>query len=425
MKEVAITLPKLGESVADATLTTWLVQVGEEVTKDQILCEVGTDKVETELPSEFNGIVVNLLCNEGDVINVGEPLLVIKTNDEIAAQLPVDQVLAAQEIKEQSQTKSSSPKIEPTGLSVKGDVVPRELSDEVGFLSPVVRKMVVANAIAPADLVKIKGSGANGRIAKKDIEAFLSAERQKMKKPSKRNLQLVEGDEVKPLSRTRQIIAEKMQEASQWIPHVTTFVDIDVSALMQERENQKQQFIEQHQTKLTYTHYMMYFVVEALKQFPALNSWMNDDEWIIKKDINLAFAIAVSEEKLIVPNIKAAQNFSFIDLVKAVNSISEKAKLNQLKADDLQHSTFTVSNTGIFGSMMGTPIISAPQVAIIAFGEILRKPVVQIQNGQEQIVASNVMTASISYDHRVIDGKLASQFLKYLKDSIESFGLTN
>ena len=425
MKEVAITLPKLGESVADATLTTWLVQEGEEVTKDQILCEVGTDKVETELPSEFNGIVVNLLCNEGDVINVGEPLLVIKTNDEIAAQLPVDQVLAAQEIKEQSQTKSSSPKIEPTGLSVKGDVVPRELTDEVGFLSPVVRKMVVANAIAPADLVKIKGSGANGRIAKKDIEAFLSAERQKMKKPSRRNLQLVEGDEVKPLSRTRQIIAEKMQEASQWIPHVTTFVDIDVSALMQERENQKQQFIEQHQTKLTYTHYMMYFVVEALKQFPALNSWMNDDEWIIKKDINLAFAIAVSEEKLIVPNIKAAQNFSFIDLVKAVNSISEKAKLNQLKADDLQHSTFTVSNTGIFGSMMGTPIISAPQVAIIAFGEILRKPVVQIQNGQEQIVASNVMTASISYDHRVIDGKLASQFLKYLKDSIESFGLTN
>ena len=425
MKEVAITLPKLGESVVDATLTTWLVQEGEEVTKDQILCEVGTDKVETELPSEFNGIVVNLLCNEGDVINVGEPLLVIKTNDEIAAQLPVDQVLAAQEIKEQSQTKSSSPKIEPTGLSVKGDVVPRELTDEVGFLSPVVRKMVVANAIAPADLVKIKGSGANGRIAKKDIEAFLSAERQKMKKPSKRNLQLVEGDEVKPLSRTRQIIAEKMQEASQWIPHVTTFVDIDVSALMQERENQKQQFIEQHQTKLTYTHYMMYFVVEALKQFPALNSWMNDDEWIIKKDINLAFAIAVSEEKLIVPNIKAAQNFSFIDLVKAVNSISEKAKLNQLKADDLQHSTFTVSNTGIFGSMMGTPIISAPQVAIIGFGEILRKPVVQIQNGQEQIVASNVMTASISYDHRVIDGKLASQFLKYLKDSIESFGLTN
>lgn len=425
MKEVAITLPKLGESVVDATLTTWLVQEGEEVTKDQILCEVGTDKVETELPSEFNGIVVNLLCNEGDVINVGEPLLVIKTNDEIAAQLPVDQVLAAQEIKEQSQTKSSSPKIEPTGLSVKGDVVPRELTDEVGFLSPVVRKMVVANAIAPADLVKIKGSGANGRIAKKDIEAFLSAERQKMKKPSKRNLQLVEGDEVKPLSRTRQIIAEKMQEASQWIPHVTTFVDIDVSALMQERENQKQQFIEQHQTKLTYTHYMMYFVVEALKQFPALNSWMNDDEWIIKKDINLAFAIAVSEEKLIVPNIKAAQNFSFIDLVKAVNSISEKAKLNQLKADNLQHSTFTVSNTGIFGSMMGTPIISAPQVAIIGFGEILRKPVVQIQNGQEQIVASNVMTASISYDHRVIDGKLASQFLKYLKDSIESFGLTN
>lgn len=409
---VSITLPKLGESVADATIISWLKQPGDFIAKDECIAEVATDKVDTDLPSEYEGVLESILVQEGESAKVGSAIATIRVEGEI--------------------THKQGPAIDNTTNQPTVGKTPsnsnqagRNLNNQAPcFLTPVVRNIAAEAGLTPEDLTKIPSSGANNRITKKDILAYLAPPKtqtgQVTQANPKLNLEITPDDDLITLSRMRKLIGAHMVKASQIVPHVTSFSSADVSNLVKWRDASKDQFSQENGVKLTYTHIIMQKVVEQLKEYPKLNAWMNgDDEFIVKKHINLGFAAATPDENLIVPNVKNAGIMDLPALAKSVNTLGQAAKNNTLKPEDIERTTFTVSNTGIFGSLMGTPIISVPQVAILALGEIASAPSVIIENGEEKLAIRKKMFLSLSYDHRVIDGAYASKFLKGLKQALE------
>jgi 2-oxoglutarate dehydrogenase E2 component (dihydrolipoamide succinyltransferase) len=410
---VSITLPKLGESVADATIISWLKQPGDFVSKDEYIAEVATDKVDTDLPSEFEGVLESILVQAGKSANVGSTIATIRVEGEIAQD--TTKPLPNKETKAVSH---ASP-------SISNNAGKELNSSTSSFLTPVVRNIAAEAGLTTEDLAKIPTSGSNNRITKKDILSFLSPPQVQAapvgQNNPKQNLEITDGDDVIVLSRMRKLIGAHMVKASQIVPHVTSFSAADVSDLVAWRDNTKDVFTKENGVKLTYTHIIMKKVVELLKEYPKLNAWMNgDDEFILKQNINLGFAAATPDENLIVPNVKNAGSLDIVGLAKSVNALGQAAKSNNLRPSDIERTTFTVSNTGIFGSMMGTPIISVPQVAILALGEIASAPSVIIENGKEKLAIRKKMHLSLSYDHRVIDGAYASKFLKGLKKALET-----
>src|SRR5690606_7613724 len=294
--------------------------------------------------------------------------------------------------------------------------------DGKSFLSPVVRRIAAENGLEIDDLKQIKPTGENGRIRKADILKFLKKDEKpiQQKVSTKLNLNIQPEDKVESLPRIRQIAAEHLQTSYQIIPHVTTFSEVNVTNLVNHREKIKEDFQKENGVKVTYTHFIMKAVIDTLTEFPKFNAWMNEDELIIKNDINLGFATALPDGNLIVPNIKKVNDLSLKEIIENVNLIGNNAKSNKLKSSDIQDTTFTVSNTGIFGSLAGTPIISRPQVAVLALGEIRSGAGVITVDGKEELAVCKMMMLSLSYDHRVIDGALASQFLTSLKKRLES-----
>lgn len=410
---VSITLPKLGESVADATIISWLKQPGDFVAKDECIAEVATDKVDTDLPSEFEGILESILVQEGETANVDSVIATIRVEGEVLQVAP------------SSLPTAKTNTVTSTSTSVSHDAGRKLNSNIPSFLTPVVRNIAAEAGLTPEDLAKILTSGSNNRITKKDILSFLAPPQVQaapvIQTNPKQKLEITDGDDVIILSRMRKLIGAHMVKASQIVPHVTSFTAADVSDLVTWRDNNKDVFTKENGVKLTYTHIIMLKVVELLKEFPKLNAWMNgDDEFIVKENINLGFAAATPDENLIVPNVKNAGSLDIVGLAKSVNALGQAAKSNNLKPSDIERTTFTVSNTGIFGSMMGTPIISVPQVAILALGEIASAPSVIIENGEEKLAIRKKMHLSLSYDHRVIDGAYASKFLKGLKKALET-----
>ncbi|MBP7173114.1 MAG: 2-oxo acid dehydrogenase subunit E2 [Cloacibacterium sp.] len=410
MKSIHITLPKIGESTTEAKIVEWLKAPGELIQKDEMFVVIGTDKVDSELFSEYEGVLQEILVKNGEECLVGQAIAIMEVKDEVFVAKeaePVDVSI----VKETQEIPRKSPLLDKNlGLN---------------FLSPVVRKMASENNLTLYDLQKIQGSGENGRIRKQDVEAYLfPAQKSSLSSISieeKMVLKIEEGENLEPLSKMRKIIAEKMEKSWRSIPHVTTFIDADVSNLVKYRENIKGQFLEKTGTKLTYTHLLMKCVIDALQLYPQLNSWFNNEEWVEKKNINLGFAAALPDGNLIVPNLKNAQLLSVEDIAKQVSEIASRAKNARLKPDDITDTTFTVSNTGMFGSKMGTPIISQPQVAVLALGNILKSPWVITENQEEKLAIREIMALSISYDHRVIDGALASKFLMEVKKNIEAY----
>lgn len=411
---VSITLPKLGESVADATIISWLKNPGDFITKDEMIAEVATDKVDTDLPSEFEGTLKEILVPAGGVALVGAPIATIEVECDIAPSTTAQEKSIS---KNNVQAEKEENEVAESSIQSK---LPKHLS-------PVVRNIAAEAGLSPDELKNIPASGSGQtRITKKDILKYLNPEVAVQPKASnpKRELPIASGDEVITLPRMRKLIGEHMTQSVQTIPHVTTFAQIDVTNLVNYREQNKAQWQEENKVKVTYTHLIMKSVVKALQAFPKLNAWMNgDDEFILKKDINLGFAAATPDENLIVPNIKAAQQYDLFGLAKEVSRLGTAAKTKNLAPTDIEQTTFTVSNTGIFGSMMGTPIISIPQVAILALGEIASGPAVVNENGEEKLAIRKLMHVSISYDHRVIDGAYASKFLKSLKEGIEELAV--
>lgn len=414
MKSVPIRLPKLGESVTEATIIEWMKQEGDEVQKDEFLVSVATDKVDTDLPSEYTGKLEKILKPAGSVVKVGEPIAYILTEDEVIEEdydVPFHSTHGnVSEIDQRS--------------NHQDQVVDIPKFSQGKFLSPVVREIIKSHGMSLEEIEKIPATGASGRLTKKDILAYLQSKTSQLVSANQRTpIRLIkeEGDREVPLSRVRKVIADNMLRSQQEVPLVTTFVECGVDKLLQVRNALKDEFFYQHGLKLTPTHLMMMCVIHTLGEFPLLNSWFNGEELLQKSNINLGFATAIPDGTLVVPNVKKAQTLSLLELCRSVNELAHKARNHQLSSDDTKDTTFTVSNTGIFGSMMGTPLVSPPQVAVLALGSIRRIPAVVVENDTEKISIISAMMMSLSYDHRIIDGGLASQFLMSLKSKIESF----
>lgn len=407
MKDIQILLPKMGESVMEATITNWLKQPGDKIEKDELFVTIGTDKVDSDLPSEYEGILKEILVQEGEETKVGRPIAILEVS--------ADTVVHTEKVEiQEAEIATSNSSVE---------LLETKSLDGKSFLSPVVRRIAAENGLEIEDLKKIIPTGENGRIRKVDILKYLKKDEKPVQEgpvSTKLNLNIQPEDTVEALPRIRQIAAQHLQSSYQIIPHVTTFCEVNVSNLVTHREAIKDSFQKENGVKVTYTHFIMKAVVDTLKEFSKFNAWMNEDELITKADINLGFATALPDGNLIVPNVKKVNEMSLKEIIENVNLIGNNAKSNQLKSSDIQDTTFTVSNTGIFGSLMGTPIISRPQVAVLALGEIRSGAGVVVVNGKEELAVCKMMMLSLSYDHRVIDGALASQFLSSLKKRLEN-----
>lgn len=405
MKKIQVLLPKMGESVMEAVVTNWIKKPGELIAKDEAFVTIGTDKVDSELPSEYDAVLKEILVEEGEEVKVGAPICVFEVSK--------DTIVYTETI--QKEEEKAFEKIQRTELLETKNL------EGKSFLSPVVRRIAVENGLEIDDLKKITPTGENGRIRKVDILRFLKKDETTIpeKKSSKLNLNIQPEDKVESLPRIRQIAAEHLQSSYQIVPHVTTFCEVNVTDLVSYRERIKADFQKENGVKITYTHFIMKAVIDTLKEFPKFNSWMNEDELILKKDINLGFATALPDGNLIVPNVKRVNEMSLKEIIENVNLIGNNAKSSKLKSIDIQDTTFTVSNTGIFGSLAGTPLISRPQVAVLALGEIRSGAGVLIVDGKEELAVCKMMMLSLSYDHRVIDGALASLFLSSIKKKLE------
>ena len=411
MKTINIPLPKIGESTTEAKIVEWLKKPGDFIKRDELFAVIGTDKVDSEIFSEYEGTLKEILVKEGEEVFVGTPICTMEVDDSVSENFIIKEVQKSVETVTENQSENQNSKLVSRILEQK-------------FLSPVVRKMAAENGLSLEDLQKINGTGENGRIRKQDIENFLKPRKQNTSTPfieEKLQLKVEVGENLEPLSKMRKLIAENMEKSWRSIPHVTTFMDVNVTKLVAYREKNKEKFLQENAVKLTYTHLIMKAVIEAIKVYPTLNSWFNNEELLEKKNINLGFAAALPDGNLIVPNIKNAQNLSVVEIAQHVSEIGTRAKNGKLKPDDIQDTTFTVSNTGMFGSESGTPIISRPQVAVLALGNILRRAWIVEENGEEKFLPQSVMTLSLSYDHRIIDGALASKFLTEIKKNMERY----
>ena len=411
MKTINIPLPKIGESTTEAKIVEWFKKPGDFIKRDELFAVIGTDKVDSEIFSEYEGTLKEILVKEGEEVFVGTPICTMEVDDSVSENFIIKEVQKSVETVTENQSENQNSKLVSRILEQK-------------FLSPVVRKMAAENGLSLEDLQKINGTGENGRIRKQDIENFLKPRKQNTSTPfieEKLQLKVEVGENLEPLSKMRKLIAENMEKSWRSIPHVTTFMDVNVTNLVTYREENKEKFLQENEVKLTYTHLIMKAVIDAIKVYPTLNSWFNNEELLEKKNINLGFAAALPDGNLIVPNIKNAQNLSVTDIAQQVSEIGTRAKNGKLKPDDIQDTTFTVSNTGMFGSESGTPIISRPQVAVLALGNILRRAWIIEENGEEKILPQSVMTLSLSYDHRIVDGALASKFLTEIKKNMENF----
>ena len=411
MKTINIPLPKIGESTTEAKIVEWLKKPGDFIKRDELFAVIGTDKVDSEIFSEYEGTLKDILVKEGEEVSVGTPICTMEVDGAVSENFITKEKQKSVETVTENQSESQNLKLAS------------RISDQK-FLSPIVRKMAAENGLSLEDLQKINGTGENGRIRKQDVENFLKPRKQNTSTPfveEKLQLKVELGEALEPLSKMRKLIAENMEKSWRSIPHVTTFMDVNVTKLVAYREENKEKFLQENAVKLTYTHLIMKAVIDAIKVYPTLNSWFNNEELLEKKNINLGFAAALPDGNLIVPNIKNAQNLSVVEIAQQVSEIGTRAKIGKLKPDDIQDTTFTVSNTGMFGSESGTPIISRPQVAVLALGNILRRAWIVEENGEEKILPQSVMTLSLSYDHRIIDGALASKFLTEIKKNMECY----
>ena len=439
MADIEIRLPKMGESVTEATITNWLKEVGDTVEQDEPLVEVATDKVDNELPSEVEGVLTKILFEKDDVAQVGDVIAIISTEGsaapgpssrEKAAPAPAATHEKAPEVVVASVQSNSSDPVDKTGPSGK-------------FYSPLVRSIAEKEGISMAQLESITGPGENARVTKKDILAFIDngAPVAKLSTPestsskdvaktkstttniSAPKVPSMEGDEIIEMDRMRKLIADHMVMSKHVSPHVTSFVEADVTNIVMWRNKVKSTFEKQEGEKITYTPIFMEAVVKAIKDFPMVNVCVEGDNIIKRKDINIGMATALPSGNLIVPVIKKADNLNLVGLTKQVNQLASKARANKLASDDISGGTYTVTNVGTFGNVMGTPIINQPQVAILALGAIRKIPAVIETPQGDTIGIRHKMFLSHSYDHRVVDGALGGMFVKRVAEYLEQFDI--
>lgn len=429
MARFELKLPKMGESIAEATITNWLKQVGDKIEADEAVLEVATDKVDSELPSEVSGVLVEQLFSKDDIVQVGQIIAIIETDENSVSATPEQEVVVPVEVTT----------IEKTIEVAKETLAsPTNFSDSEKFFSPLVKNIAKEEGISLTELENITGSGKDGRVTKEDILNYIKTRSsvapiavespKKIAQPQAiiQNLQPVTtslngGDEIIEMDRMRKLISGYMMASLQTSAHVQSFIEVDVTNIVKWRDKVKTTFEKREGEKLTYTPIFMEAVAKALKDFPMMNISVEGETIIKRKNINLGMAAALPNGNLIVPVIKNADQLNLVGMAKAVNDLGGRAKLGKLKPDDTLGGTYTVTNVGTFGSVFGTPIINQPQVGILALGAIRKVPAVIETPEGDFIGIRQKMFLSHSYDHRVVDGALGGSFVKRVAEYLEAF----
>ena len=414
----------MGESVAEATLTSWLKDIGDSIDIDEAVVEIATDKVDSEVPSEHKGVLIEKCFKVNEVIKVGETIAIIETESEIQTLNTV--------IEPEQEISNKKKYIEPVkaekSIPIRETNTSKNYSSENRFYSPLVKNIIKKENISETELDLIKGTGKNERITKTDILNYLKS---RLKKEDSAisdihispeiNLDKIEGDQIIEMTKMGKIISKHMSESIKISAHVQSFIEVDVTKVWNWRNRVKDSFQKREGEKLTFTPIFIEAVAVNLRSFPMLNISIDDDKIIVKKDINIGMATALSDGNLIVPVIKKADQLNLVGMTKVVNDLSFRARNNNLKPDDVYGGTYTVTNVGVFGSVMGTPIINQPQVGILALGAIRKVPAVIETDQGDFIGIRHKMFISHSYDHRVVNGALGSKFIKGVKDYLESW----
>lgn len=434
MAEYKLLLPSMGEGVMEATIITWLFNEGDTVKEDDSVVEIATDKVDSDVPTPVSGKIVKILKQKDEVAKVGEAIAILEIEGEGGN-------TASEEVK------TEAPAATPDAETLKTIEQPLQVAASTEFsgdlyLSPLVKSIAQQENISEAELKTIKGSGLEGRITKEDILTYVanrgnqpavqqaapaqqavSAPQPVATSTPASTISAGAGDEIIPMDRMRKIIAENMVKAKQIAPHVTSFIETDVTNVVKWRNKNKTAFEKREGEKLTFMPIFVRAVVKAIQDFPMINVSVNGDNIIKKKNINIGMATALPDGNLIVPVIKNADQLSLSGLAKAINDLAYRARNKKLRPEDTQGATYTISNVGSFGNLMGTPIIPQPQVAILAIGAIVKKPAVLETPDGDVIAIRNLMFMSHSYDHRVVDGSLGGMMLKHVHDYLENWDL--
>ncbi|WP_224996539.1 dihydrolipoamide acetyltransferase family protein [Cesiribacter sp. SM1] len=441
MARVEMVMPKMGESIMEGTILSWLKKEGDSIEQDESVLEVATDKVDTEVPATHGGVLEKILAKEGEVVQVGSPIAIINTNGTASADASPAATAAPVAAPAAEQSSSPSP-----DANEAGDVSPRQQGDR--FYSPLVLNIARQESISMQELETLPGTGKEGRVTKKDILAYVEqrqAQPQAQSQPQaalqqqpisaspapaatspaapKVSVSIGANDEIIEMDRMRRMIAERMVDSKRISPHVTSFVEADVTNIVLWRNRMKNEFKKRDAGNLTFTPIFIEAVVRAIKDYPMINVSVDGTNIIKRKDINIGLAVALPSGNLIVPVIHQADQLNLLGLSTKVNDLAKRARDNKLKPDELAGGTFTVSNVGSFGNVMGTPIILQPQVAILALGAIQKKPAVLETEHGDVIAIRHKMFLSHSYDHRVVDGSLGGMFVRRVADYLERFEL--
>ena len=438
-----LVLPKMGESVAEATIIKWVKKPGDQIEIDESVLEIATDKVDSEVPSPVSGKLLEIFFKEDEVVQVGAVIATIETEAEVPQKEnpPLVQLATPKspvEVEEHVQ-RDGIPNLEDSGE--EESIKPLDFSNSTRFYSPLVKSMAAEEGISSAELDKIKGSGSEGRVTKKDIIDFISSGKTNQKPEIDKKLPLPiaaaepeqerrtssvsvsGGDEIIEMDRMRKLIADHMIMSTQTSAHVTSFIEADVTNLVQWRDRVKNSFEKREGEKITFTPIFIEAVAKAIKDLPMINISVSGTQIIKKRDINIGMAAALPSGNLIVPVIKNADQLNLYGITKAVNDLASRARLSKLKPDETQGGTFTLTNLGTFGNIMGTPIINQPQVAVLAVGAIKKKPAVIETEFGDVIAIRHMMFLSLSYDHRVVDGSLGGSFVRRVADHLESWDI--
>ncbi len=443
MAIVDLVMPKLGESIMEATVLKWHKKPGDAVQMDETILEIATDKVDSEVPSTAAGVIEEILFNVNDVVPIGTTIARIRTN---AAEPVVSSPVVSAPLQETANMPTQEAVVvETISYQTSNLKPPTSNGSSNRFYSPLVLNIAASEGVSMTELEAIPGTGNEGRVTKKDILQYVSGRKSGGQKSEVRStssemvipLAKVQPDqpasssqqittytgnvEVIEMDRMRKLIADHMVRSKQTSPHVTSFTEADVTNLVQWRDKVKKEFEKREGTKITFTPLFIEAIVRCIKKFPLINCSLDGNNIIVKKDINIGMATALPSGNLIVPVIKNADQLNMVGLAKQVNNLADAARNGKLKADDTQGGTFTLTNVGTFGSLMGTPIINQPQVAIMAVGAIKKRPVVIETPAGDSIAIRHMMYLSMSYDHRIVDGSLGATFLTAVAKELENF----
>ncbi|MEO2058481.1 MAG: dihydrolipoamide acetyltransferase family protein [Mesonia sp.] len=432
MAKFELKLPKMGESVAEATITNWLKEVGDTIEEDEAVLEIATDKVDSEVPSEVDGVLVEKFFEPDDVVQVGQTIAIIETEGEVENASETNSTS-----EETTETSANVAAVEETVSQAKATASNEDYKDSDRFYSPLVKNIAKEENISFEELESVKGTGKDGRVTKDDILAYVenrgkqqakpatqspaSAPQKAAPKPAATPISVNGEDEIIEMSRMGKMISHHMVNSVQTSAHVQSFIEVDVTKIWNWRNKVKNEFAKREGEKLTFTPIFMEAVAKAIKDFPLINISVDGDKIIKRKNINLGMAAALPDGNLIVPVIKNADQLNLVGLAKKVNDLATRARAGKLKPDDTQGGTYTVTNVGTFGSIMGTPIINQPQVGILALGAIRKVPAVIETPDGDFIGIRYKMFLSHSYDHRVVNGALGGQFVQRVAQYLEGF----